>query len=73
MYRGDPTTGAPFIFLTEPPVTPTSPAGPGYQDLNKADGSGHLKPRPDPHPNPNQPPLQQSARAGQSGCKTQSA
>lgn len=26
-----------------------------------------------PHPNPNQPPLQQSARAGQSGCKTQSA
>lgn len=46
MYRGDPTTGAPFIFLTEPPVTPTSPAGPGYQDLNKTDGSGHLKPHP---------------------------
>lgn len=54
MYRGDPTTGAPFIFLTEPPVTPTSPAGPGYQDLNKADGSGHLKPRPDP-PAPTSP------------------
>lgn len=44
MYGGDPTCGAPFIFLTEPPVTPTSPAGPGYQDLNKADGSGHLNP-----------------------------
>lgn len=44
MYRGDPTCGAPFIFLTEPPVAPTSPAGPGYQDLNKADGSGHLNP-----------------------------
>lgn len=60
MYRGDPTTGAPFIFLTEPPVTPTSPAGPGYQDLNKADGSGHLKPRPAPPlhpiPTPTNPP-----------------
>lgn len=56
MYRGDPTTGAPFIFLMEPPVTPTSPAGPGYQDLNKANGSGHLKPRPAPPPQPQPQP-----------------
>lgn len=56
MYRGDPTRGAPFIFLTEPPVAPTSPAGPGYQDLNKADGSGHLKPHPPtPQPQPTPP------------------
>lgn len=56
MYRGDPTCGAPFIFLTEPPVAPTSPAGPGYQDLNKADGSGHLNPPPHSYPPYNSQP-----------------
>lgn len=67
MYRGDPTTGAPFIFLTEPPVTPTSPAGPGYQDLNKTDGSGHLKPH--PTPTPTNPPYNSQPGLASQGVK----